>query len=334
VTGTSAVVGVTAVALERTGLLRPVARVAGYVARTAGFQILAYHRVNDDADPFFPSLPTETFARHMAHVAETHAVLPVEELVDRLQRGTLPRNALAITLDDGYKDNLTHAAPVLSRLGVPATVFVATGCIDTGKPTWFDRLAMAVKLSPCESLPTPWDETLSLATVASRLHTLEALLGQLKRLPEDDFTRTLDALVSDLGEPDPALFAGLMLSWDDVRALPRLGVSIGAHTVTHPILSRLTPDRARVEIEESRRMVELGCGRAPRAFAYPNGGPEDYTETTARIVQDAGFSCAVTTRFGLNTRATSPFELRRGGPWERDVATFALKLAGYRVLGT
>jgi hypothetical protein len=77
-------------------------------------------------------------------------------------------------------------------------------------------------------------------------------------------------------------------------------------------------------------MIESACGRAPRAFAYPNGGPEDYTETVKHLVREAGFTCAVTSRFGLNTRDTSPWDLRRGGPWEHHLPTFALKLAWYR----
>jgi peptidoglycan/xylan/chitin deacetylase (PgdA/CDA1 family) len=328
-----AFVGVTATALQRAGLLRPVARAAGYVARTTAFQVLAYHRVNDDGDPFFPSIPTEVFARHMAHIADTHTVLPVEVLVERLRNGGLPRNALAITLDDGYRDNLTHAAPILARLGLPATVFLATGFIGTGTAPWFDRLAMALKLTAVETSSTPWGTEWRLASRVDRLHALDEALARLKRLPEAEFLHTVEALVERLGEPEPWRFEGLMLSWDDVDSLLGHGLSVGAHTVTHPILSRLTPERARAEIHGSRRMIEAGCGRSPRAFAYPNGGPADYTETVAAQVREAGFECAVTTRFGLNTGAISAYELRRGGPWERDPATFALKLAGYRVLG-
>ena len=80
----------------------------------------------------------------------------------------------------------------------------------------------------------------------------------------------------------------------------------------------------------SRRPSSRTYGRPPRAFAYPNGGPDDYTDTVRDLVREAGFRCAVTTRFGVNTRHTSPWELRRGGPWETDVSTFAMKLAAYR----
>ena len=78
-------------------------------------------------------------------------------------------------------------------------------------------------------------------------------------------------------------------------------------------------------------MIEAACGRAPRAFAYPNGRPDDYSPAVLALVREAGFTCAVTTTFGVNTRSTPPYELRRGGPWEPHLPTFALKLAGYRL---
>jgi len=101
--------------------------------------------------------------------------------------------------------------------------------------------------------------------------------------------------------------------------------------VTHPILARLGPEEARAEIEGSRDRIAAVCGRRPRAFAYPNGKAEDFAGAVGRLVREAGFSCAVTTVFGVNTARTSPYALRRGGPWEKELPTFALKLAGYRL---
>jgi peptidoglycan/xylan/chitin deacetylase (PgdA/CDA1 family) len=118
-----------------------------------------------------------------------------------------------------------------------------------------------------------------------------------------------------------------------VDALRGLGFSIGAHTVTHPILSRLTPARAQEEIRGSKAAIEKVLGDPVRAFAYPNGRPDDYNETVTRLVQEAGFACALTTQRGLNDTDTPVLELRRGGPWEHHLPTFALKLALYSATG-
>jgi peptidoglycan/xylan/chitin deacetylase (PgdA/CDA1 family) len=320
-----------AAGLHHSGLLSPLSRAVGYARLTPAFPILTYHRVNDDDDPFFSALPTAVFERQMRHVARNYRVLPLEDLVERLQRGGLPRNALAITFDDGYRDNLTHAAPILSRLGLPATIFLATGFIGTAEVPWFDRLAQGLKKSPLEAVRTPWGENLDLAGVPNRLRAMTRALDYFKGVPDEDRHRALEAILTALAVTDQRSFKNLMLSWDDVQALRGLGFAIGAHTVNHPILSRVTTKRAWTEILGSRTMIESACGAAPRLFAYPNGGSEDYTDTVKRLVREAGFSCAVTTQFGLNTPNTNPWELRRGGPWEHHLPTFALKLAWYRL---
>jgi peptidoglycan/xylan/chitin deacetylase (PgdA/CDA1 family) len=307
------------------------AAAAGWVRREPAFVILTYHRVNDYGDPFFAATPTHVFERQMRHLARHYVVMPVEDLVDRLAAGTVPRNAAAITFDDGYRDTLTHAAPILAAHGLPATVFLASGFIGTTEIPWYDRLAAAFKLSPRSSVITPSGETLPLETVDARLVALARVQRQLKALPEDEFRRTFHRLLETLDVGGRQSAKNAMLDWNDVHALRGLGFRIGAHTVTHPILSRVTPARARAEILGSREMIQSACGTAPRAFAYPNGGARDYTAAVVDIVREAGFSCAVTTRFGLNTIGTSPWELRRGQPWEEHLPTFALKLAWYRM---
>jgi peptidoglycan/xylan/chitin deacetylase (PgdA/CDA1 family) len=320
-------------ALHRRGLLEPAVGALLATARRGTATVLTYHRVNDDADPFFPSVPTAVFEEHMRHVARVYRVLPLEELAERLSRDDVPARALAITFDDGYRDNLTHAAPVLARFGLPATIFLATGFIGSGVVPWWDRLALAFKNGRRDELSAPGGGRLPLHTRAQRLAALESSLAHLKRLDDDRREAALAAILATLDGPAEAGAKTAMLNWEDVQALVGLGCSIGAHTVNHPVLSRVSPERARAEILGSRAAIAAACGRAPRAFAYPNGQPEDYTETTVELVRAAGFTCAVTTRFGVNTPATSPWELRRGGPWEHDLPTFAVKLAWYRAGG-
>jgi peptidoglycan/xylan/chitin deacetylase (PgdA/CDA1 family) len=287
--------------------------------------------VNDHRDPFFAALPTTVFERQVQHLARHYTVLPVEELVDRMGTGAIPRNAAAITFDDGYRDTLTHAAPILAAHGLPATVFLATGFIGTTEVPWHDRLATAFKLSPRSSVIAPSGEELTLESVEGRLEALARTQSHLKTLSEEQFRRAFHRLLESLGSTERQSTKNTMLNWDDVHALRGLGFRIGAHTVTHPILSRVTAERARAEVLGSREMIQGACGSAPRAFAYPNGGTADYTSAVVDVVREAGFSCAVTTRFGLNTEQTSPWELHRGQPWEEHLPTFALKLAWYRM---
>lgn len=319
-------------ALYHCGLAGVFARGVGFAHAKPRVPILTMHRVNDDNDPFMPAMPTAVFAGRMAHIARHYRVLTVEELATRLLERRVPRNALAITFDDGYRDNLTHAAPILQRLGLPATIFLVTGLIGTPHALWVDRLALAFKAAIARRVELGNGHVLSLATVAERLAGLQAALGHLKRLPDDERTVSVERLIADL-RPSHDRPKRLMLSWDEVGALRGLGFSIGAHTVTHPILSRLTPNQVRDEVRGSKAAIEKALGVPARAFAYPNGQPDDYNEAVTQAVWEAGFTCAVTTRRGLNDTDTPVLELRRGGPWETHVPTFALKLAYYHATG-
>jgi len=319
--------------LYGSGMLGPISTAIGHVRRVKGFAVLAFHRVNDDDDPFMPALPTGVFAARMEHIARHYTVLTLEELVDRVRRGRVPSKALALTFDDGYRDNLTHAAPILARYGLPATIFLTTGCIGTREILWFDRLALALKTTRQPHLRLADGSVLRLASTVDRLQAVRVVLGRLKGLPDAERRETFEQLLRDLGSSPLGDPKRLMLSWDEVEVLRGLGFSVGAHTVSHPILSRLSPAEARREINESKIAIERALGTRPRAFAYPNGGAEDVNELTVRLVGDAGFICAVTTRRGLNTARTPLLELRRGGPWERHLPTYALKLARYQLSG-
>lgn len=320
-----------ATGLYRTGLTGAIAAAAGYLRREPAFSVFTYHRVNDNRDPFFPALPTQMFERQMQYVARHYVVLPVEDLVERMTRGSVPRNAVAITFDDGYRDNLTHAAPILARYHLPATVFLATGFIATGEVPWYDRLATAFQLSTRSHVILPSGEDLPMESVAARVVALGRSQAFFKARPETAFREELEAFLDRLGGTDRPSAKNAMLSWDDVHALRGLGFRIGAHTVSHPILSRLSLDRARAEIVDSQKAIRAACGVTARAFAYPNGGAADYTPAVVDLVREAGFTCAMTTRFGVNTTRTSPWELRRGQPWEEHLPTFAVKLAWYRL---
>ncbi len=183
-------------ALYHSGLVGPLARGVAFTRTKPRVPILTFHRVNDEGDPFMPSQPTAIFAARMAHIARHYRVLAVEELATRLQEGRVPRNALAITFDDGYRDNLTHAAPILKRLGLPATIFLVTGHIDTPHALWFDRLAMAFKTATARRLELGDGHRLSLGTVVERLAALDVALDHLKHVSDDERSTSVERLVS------------------------------------------------------------------------------------------------------------------------------------------
>src|SRR5262249_28115862 len=161
---------------------------------------------------------------------------------------------------------------------------------------WFDRLAFALKTTSAKQIRGPWGEEVDLSTEQRRLEALDRIAARVKGEPDERVGPAIESILSACGRTDPLLFKNVMLTWGDVHALVGLGFSVGAHTVNHPILSRVDIERARAEVVGSRDMIASALGRIPRAFAYPNGTARDYTPTVAGLVREAGFTCAVTTR--------------------------------------
>jgi peptidoglycan/xylan/chitin deacetylase (PgdA/CDA1 family) len=294
-------------------------------------QILIYHRVNNDRDWAFPGTPVDVFARQMDYLASTHTVLGLEDAVERIDKKDVPENAIVVTFDDGYQDNFANAYPILSKLSLPATVFLATDAIESDRLLWHDRVFCAFRKTKVLQLSEyPDKQRFSLATLRERLTAQHEVLRFLFSLEEEQRDFWIDRLISKLEVPDIREKQGLMLSWHDIAAMTRNGISFGSHSVTHPILSKLPASRIREEVVLSKKVLEERLGTQVTTFAYPKGGTGDFNDTTKNVLIEAGYRCAVTTLFGVNKVGQDLYELRRGTPWEEDVESFALKLAWYR----
>jgi peptidoglycan/xylan/chitin deacetylase (PgdA/CDA1 family)/CelD/BcsL family acetyltransferase involved in cellulose biosynthesis len=296
-------------------------------------RILYYHRVNDERDPFFPSLPTKVFERQMRHVARRHRVVSLGGLVEHLGSSS-PETVVAITFDDGYRDNFDNAFPILQRYGLPATIFLATGSLDSREPLWFEVLSGALKMTGKEFLDVEIDlpRRFWLRTQEERLRANGELFGTLRRMAEADRQRWLGQILRDLSSSLGVSRNDMMLTWDQVRTMKQHHIDFGGHTVTHPYLSRLTRDKVSWEISECKRRIESEVQARVAHFAYPNGREEDFTPWNKETLRNAGYEAAVTTIWGMNDESTDRLELRRGQPWEEDEALFAYKMDFYQLV--
>lgn len=296
--------------------------------RYRNVQILAYHRVNDEKDPFFPAIGTNQFAQHMKVLAECFTVCSLQRLLEGMRSGDIPENAVAVTLDDGYRDNYLHAFPILKRYSISATIFLASGVIGTGGVLWHDRVFAAFSNTHAPFLDGRefHMENLSLLSLQEKLEAQARLLKYLWMKDEHERELAIHRLRQGLAVTEAKEVAGPMLSWEEVLEMRGCGIEFGAHTVTHPILSTLTEERARQEIADSKRVIEEHLGVPVRNFAYPVGRSKDFNSTTKSIVKEAGFSGAVTMIFGSNDSESDVFELRRMIPWDKDADTFRLRL--------
>ena len=296
-------------------------------------RIFCYHRVNDDRDPFFPAMPTATFERQMRFVTRHYRVVSLADMLRHLESGS-PETVIALTFDDGYRDNYLNALPIMQRYGVPATVFLTTGCLDSGERPWFEQLAAAVKSTAREYIDIEIDlpRRCWMRTPQERLHSSQMLFGLLRQTGEAERRQHLDALFKALSPPGLEAATDVMLTWDQVRQMNQHGIDFGGHSVTHPLLSKVTADQLQWEVAESKRRIEAEIQKPVRYFAYPNGRVEDFGPSTKDAVRAAGYEAAMTTLWGLNYSTTDRLELRRSGPWEEDEALFAYKMDWYELV--
>lgn len=311
-------------------MMGPLLSVASPGGARGRLSILIFHRVHAEADPLFPDeFRRAEFDSVCAWLRTGWNVLPLEEATRRLRTRTLPARAVSITFDDGYADNHDQALPVLQRYGLSATFFIATGFLDGGR-MWNDTLIETVRRCPDGELDLKGTRAealgrLPLVSIEDKRRAVRALIDACKYQPAAERERWARSVAS---RARAALPDDLMMTSDQVRAMYRAGMSIGSHTVHHPIMVALDDADARSEIVESRRALESITGAPVDMFAYPNGRREtDYGPRTAKIVRDLGFSCAVTTEWRAARPDDDAFELPRYTPWERTRAGFALRMA-------
>lgn len=199
-------------------------------------RILTYHSIGYRRHEM--NVTPEDFSAHMNWLVRNHPIITLEEAAAGVP-------GVAITFDDGYQDNLLHAAPLLHALEIPATIFM----------------------------------------VSDRAGT------------------TLDA------DPEPE--TGVLMRWDELCNLRAMGIQVGSHTRTHPHLAQLDEEAQYEEIVGSKLQLEARLGFAVTCFAYPYGSAADYNDTSIRLAEAAGYTLAVSNRYGHNSPVEDRYALRR-----------------------
>lgn len=288
--------------------------------------VLMFHGVRDHDDPRMLDhdlhIPADLLSSVFSHLARRAKVIPLASMVDALDQGMpLPEGAVALTFDDGYASNFELAYPLLMRFELPATIFPATGFLDGEDLLWFNRADYALANTRRQSLPAGAAENaaaLPLGTREEKLSALRHVLTTAKALPQEQVAgfvagleTALDARLRDCASLPDALRP---LRWEDARGMLQSGlIEFGGHTHHHLILGRCRPETAAFQIALSRERIESGLDRRPRLFAYPNGGPGDFTAETAESLREHGFRAAVTTIPGRVSTSSGLFTLPRYG---------------------
>jgi peptidoglycan/xylan/chitin deacetylase (PgdA/CDA1 family) len=297
--------------LFRTGALRALR----IVKPSRQLAILRYHAICGPEGYAYASpgicISPNAFEEHARYLAANYRVIALPDGVEALKVGTLPANAVAITFDDGYADNL-EAARTLARYGLTATFYITAGCMAGGEPFWPSELRYL--LGACDGTRMRLAAEgvgvdLDLASDAGRTTALSTLTKTFKSHP----IHVREALRQELRrKAGGRTLPRVMLTWDEIREMHALGMTIGSHTMSHPNLPSAGHEVARQQLAESKARLETEIGAPVTMFSYPNGGAERYlTAAIKELVREAGYRAATTSKNAFAGRESDPFALER-----------------------
>jgi peptidoglycan/xylan/chitin deacetylase (PgdA/CDA1 family) len=304
-------------AAELFGLSKP----ARYYTRRRP-AILMYHGLSENPDcRDWTQVSLSDFTAQMRYLKSHYRPVSLDELVAMLESGSVAPHTVAVTFDDGYKSNYDLAFPVLKELGIPATIFVTSGFVlrheKHRRYLWPDFISALLLSTAGDVLDLrefgldQYDLTSKRITYSSR----NVICEYLKSISSIEREKIISSLYTQYGENiDHGRFVDyLPMDTNDVRHLAESGlITVGAHSRTHPILSRLDSDRIEDEILGSKNDLEQMTGGAVTQFAYPNGRWEDINRKVFDITA-RNFECAVLTESGLNRSGQNKYLLRRIG---------------------
>jgi len=259
----------------------------------------------------------DSFRAQIEYLKKNFEIIALSDAVERMRNGEIKRPTAVITFDDGYQNNFDVAFPILCRERIPATIFLATGLMNTEDTVWYCRLNLALSQTHRDFIE--WDGVkFDISTLGLKAKASAALQESLKKLEHSVLMATVRHIILQLGND-----AGCSIEVDSpYRMLNRNAIAemaaselieFGAHTRQHAILSRLSEEERFSEIRQSIDAVYELTGRRCRSFSYPNGRMQDYDWGSINHLMACGVQMAVTTIAGPNNRMTPVMELRRYG---------------------
>lgn len=290
--------------------------------RADGGVILLYHGVLDRFDDrrlAASCIDVDTFETHLRFFRERREIVPLRRIVDRLRyREPVPREWLAITLDDALRNQITLAAEVLKMYDCPWALTVPAGLIGTGRRIWVDELRfLLMRCWPHASVPSPQpgEDPLPTSSPEAKWNTTQQLFGRLLNRTSDQLRDSyLEELIDRAGRGEflqrllyDASFA--LADWEDLSRLQASGVELISHGWKHRPQNAMISDGSLVEelIGSRREMVER-LGQAPAGFSLPHG---QRCGRTDQMLREAGYDYCLSSRLGRLGPSTELFDIPR-----------------------
>jgi len=298
--------------------------------------ILFYHRFSTgslDGD-LLPHLDIGEFEKQMRHVKRWYSVTSMDEVDKRLKSGeNFPLASVVITIDDGYLNNYKLAYPVLKKLNMPAIIYLTTRFIGANNALWVDDLADILHSTKLKSFCFPelfGDKVLDISTRQSKMETLTKLYEEMVGLKQHKKILMMQKLANILGRNEVRRnnTERKMINWNEVIEMNQNNIHFGAHTISHPTLSKMELLEAKREIRESKEVIENRLGCKVSHFAIPNGRVKDFNEDLKKYCKEIDLKTVVSTESGVISAESDPYFLERIHPPAHKYM-FACEIARY-----
>jgi peptidoglycan/xylan/chitin deacetylase (PgdA/CDA1 family) len=315
-------------------------RLAGAATRGQG-AVLMFHNVRPWRPPTPGFTPNRLLEITPEFLDETLVlikrmgfdIVTLDEALRRLAEGDA-RPFVALTFDDGYRDNVDFALPVLERHRAPFAVYVATGFADRSAGMWWLELEEALRRADrIEIAESDLSLSLSTRTPEEKAAAFEKVYWGLRGGSEERLLRIVGGLAARNGVDGAAIVPALCMDWAEIAALARHPLAtIGAHTISHKMLAKWPDEVAREEMAGSKQQIEERLGQPVRHFAYPVGDPTSAGAREFALARELGFASAVTTRPGMvfaehRDHLTALPRVSVNGNWQ-DIGYFEVLLSG------
>jgi len=289
--------------------------------------ILMYHHFWDsDRYPWrLEQTSKKDFENQIKYLSQQYNVVPLNEIIKCIQnKKPFPQRAVAITFDDGNKDNYLNAYPILKKYDLSATIFLPSGLLNTKEMYWWDKVGYIIYKTTLESVEIEDISHFNIQTNKQRFQIFHDIILKFNDLTEKERKQSVENLSDKLdANIPPDLGKDHILSWNEVREMNNNNIDFGSHTVTHPFLTKVSLKEARRQIIESKKNLEEELGQNVTSFSYPYGA---HNNSLKKILKENGFSCAVTVVPRLISLKSDPYELGRIPPgWNFDTFKFYLR---------
>lgn len=289
--------------------------------------ILKIHGVMDDSDrpswePLRPQLSRSKLDGYLKILSRRYRFVSLMSAIEMLQeRRPMQPYSLVLTFDDGYRNNFTHALPILRRYNAPATFFIATGFADAPKPFWCDRLDYALQHAQVSGREVRVG-SLTMRLDGSSRETLRKSYERLRRtgkslqMSDHNFLRDMEQIAAQLEAESGKALGDIqqdddwsaVAAWEDIQKNQDESVTIGSHTVGHIRLGLVEANVVFEELTQSKWDIENCMGKPCFSICYPNGS---FTDEVITIAKDCNYLCGLTTEEGLNCVGHDVMKLRR-----------------------